>query len=37
MAITAFRALAPRLGSVAYLDNFQPNIQKYDGRSNPNI
>jgi hypothetical protein len=37
MAITAFPALAPRLRSVAYLDNFKPNIQKYDGRSDPNI
>jgi hypothetical protein len=37
MAITAFPALAPRLRSVAYPDNFKPNIQKYDDRSNPNI
>jgi hypothetical protein len=37
MAITAFLALAPRLGSVADPDNFNPNIQKYDTRSNPNI
>jgi hypothetical protein len=37
MAITAFPALAPRLQSVAYPDNFKPNIQKYDGRSDPNI
>jgi hypothetical protein len=37
MAITAFPALAPRLRSVAYPDNFKPNIQKYDGRSDPNI
>jgi hypothetical protein len=37
MAITAFRVLASRLRSVAYPDNFKPNIQKYDGRSDPNI
>jgi hypothetical protein len=37
MALTAFPALAPRLRSVAYPDNFKPNIQKYDGRCNPNI
>jgi hypothetical protein len=37
MVITAFSALAPRLRSVAYPDNFKPNIQKYDGRSDPNI
>jgi hypothetical protein len=37
MAITAFLALAPRLWSVAYPDNFKPDIQKYDGRSDPNI
>jgi hypothetical protein len=37
MAITAFPALAPRLRLVAYPDNFKPNIQKYDGRSDPNI
>jgi hypothetical protein len=37
MAITAFPALAPRLWSVAYPGNFKPNIQKYDGCSNPNI
>jgi hypothetical protein len=37
MAITAFPALASRLRSVAYPDNFKPNIQKYDGRSDPNI
>jgi hypothetical protein len=37
MAITAFPSLAPHLQSVAYLDNFKPNIQKYDGRSDPNI
>jgi hypothetical protein len=37
MAITAFLALAPRLRSVAYPDNFKPIIQKYDGRSDPNI
>jgi hypothetical protein len=36
-AITAFPALAPRLRSIAYPDNFKPNIQKYDGRSDPNI
>jgi hypothetical protein len=29
--------LAPRLRSVAYPDNFKSNIQKYDGRSDPNI
>jgi hypothetical protein len=37
MAITAFPTLALRLQSVAYPDNFKPNIQKYDGHSNPNI
>jgi hypothetical protein len=37
MAITAFPKLSPRLRSVAYLDNFKPNIQKYDGYSDPNI
>jgi hypothetical protein len=37
MAIAAFPALAPCLRSVAYPDNFKPNIQKYDGRSDPNI
>jgi hypothetical protein len=37
MALTAFPALAPRLRSVAYPDNFKPNIQKYGGRSDPNI
>jgi hypothetical protein len=37
MAITAFPALAPRLWSVDYPENFKPNIQKYDGRSDPNI
>jgi hypothetical protein len=29
--------LAPRLRSVAYPDNFKPNIQKYDDRFDPNI
>jgi hypothetical protein len=37
MVITTFPALTPRLGSVAYPDNFNPNIQKYDGRPDPNI
>jgi hypothetical protein len=37
MTITTFPALAPCLWSVAYPDNFKPNIQKYDGRSDPNI
>jgi hypothetical protein len=37
IAITAFPALAPHLRSVAYPDNFKPNIQKYDGRSDPDI
>jgi hypothetical protein len=37
MAITAFPTLAPHLRSVTYPDNFKPNIQKYDGRSDPNI
>jgi hypothetical protein len=37
MAITAFPALAPRLRSVAYPDNFNPNIQKYDDHSDLNI
>jgi hypothetical protein len=29
--------LAPRLRSVACPDNFKPNIQKYDGHSNPSL
>jgi hypothetical protein len=37
MAITAFPTLVPHLRSVAYPDNFKPNIQKYDDRSDPNI
>jgi hypothetical protein len=37
MALTAFPALAPRLQSVTYPDNFKPNIQKYDDCSDPNI
>jgi hypothetical protein len=37
MAITAFPTLAPRLRSISYPDNFKTNIQKYDGRSDPNI
>jgi hypothetical protein len=37
MAITAFPTLVPRLRSVAYPDNFKPNIQKYNSRSYPNI
>jgi hypothetical protein len=37
MAITAFPALAPRLRSVAYPDNFKPNIRMYDDYSDPNI
>jgi hypothetical protein len=37
MAITSFPALAPSLRSVSYPDNFKPNIQKYDDRSDPNI
>jgi hypothetical protein len=37
MALTSFPALAPCLRSVAYPDNFKPNIQKSDGRSDPNI
>jgi hypothetical protein len=37
VAITAFPALAPRLRSVVYPDNFKPNIQKYDDRTDPNI
>jgi hypothetical protein len=37
MTITAFPALAPHLRSVAYLDNFKHNIQKYNGHSDPNI
>jgi hypothetical protein len=37
MAITAFPALSPRLRWIAYLDNFKPNIQKYNDHSNPNI
>jgi hypothetical protein len=37
LALTAFPALVPRLRSVAYPYNFKPNIQKYDGCSDPNI
>jgi hypothetical protein len=37
MAITTFLVLAPRLRSVAYPNNFKPNIQNYNGRSEPNI
>jgi hypothetical protein len=37
MAITTFLTLAPCLRSVANPDNFKPNVQKYDGRSDPNI
>jgi hypothetical protein len=37
MTITAFPALVPCLRSVAYPDKFKPNIQKYDGRPDPNI
>jgi hypothetical protein len=37
MAITTFHTLAPRLRSVAYPNNFKPNIQKYDSSSGPNI
>jgi hypothetical protein len=37
MTITTFPALAPRLQSVAYPNNFKPIIQKYDGLSDPNI
>jgi hypothetical protein len=37
MAITAFPALVPQLQSVAYPDNFKPNIQKYDAHPDPNI
>jgi hypothetical protein len=37
MAITAFLVLAPRLKSVAYPDNFNLNIQKYDCCFDPNI
>jgi hypothetical protein len=37
MVITAFPALVPRLRSVTYPDNFKPNIQKYDDRSERNI
>jgi hypothetical protein len=37
MAITAFPALEPCFRSVAYPDNFKPNIQKYDDHSDPNI
>jgi hypothetical protein len=37
MAVTAFLAFVPRLRSVAYPDNFKPNIQKYDSRPDPNI
>jgi hypothetical protein len=37
MAITAFPALAPRLRLVAYPDNFKPNIQMYDDRSDHKI
>jgi hypothetical protein len=37
MAIISFPALAPRLRSVAYPDNFKSKIQKYDDCSDPNI
>jgi hypothetical protein len=37
MDITALIALAPRLRSVTYPDNFKPNLQKYDRSSDPNI
>jgi hypothetical protein len=37
MTITSFPALAHRLRSVAYPDNFKLNIKKYNGRSDPNI
>jgi hypothetical protein len=37
MALTTFPALVARLQSDAYPDNINPNIQKYDGRSDPNI
>jgi hypothetical protein len=37
MAITAFPALVLLLWSVAYPNNFKPNIQKYDDRSDSNI
>jgi hypothetical protein len=37
MAITAFPMLAPRLQLITYPDNFKPNIQKYNGRFDPNI
>jgi hypothetical protein len=37
MAVTAFPAVAPCLRSVTYPDNFKPNIQKYDSRSDHNI
>jgi hypothetical protein len=37
MALTAFLALVPCLRSVAYPNNFKPNIQKYDRHSDTNI
>jgi hypothetical protein len=37
MPLASFHALAPRFRSVAYPDNFKPNIQKYDGRFDPKI
>jgi hypothetical protein len=37
MAITTFPTLSSRFRSVAYPDNFKPNIHKYDGHSDPNI
>jgi hypothetical protein len=37
MAITAFPVLAQHLRSIDYTDNFKPNIQKYDDRSDPNM
>jgi hypothetical protein len=37
MALTAFPSLAPRLRSITYPNNFKPNIQKYESRSDPNI
>jgi hypothetical protein len=37
MAISSFPVLAPHLRSVAYPDDFKPNLHKYDSRSDPNI
>lgn len=37
LAITAFPVPAPRLRTLDYPENFNPNIKEYDGHSDPNI